>query len=167
MLTMGEHRDNLIALPDLGGEPRKQSCDPEVLRVVIGYLDDLNRQLRGFSPHATWPARRWMIASTPFRMRLVGARNRLGGLGAACPVAGRDAMYWLLELKDASHTAERQFQVIDACLRTLQHGGTEPSVRAREAATFASYALELAEATMRIRNLLLQRFPEVAAGDDE
>lgn len=159
---MDDHRDNVVALPDRGWVGGKQSSRPEVLRAAIGHLDELSRRLEQLSPHAMWSAQRWMIASTPFRMRLIGARKRLGELTASRPASGKADVYWFLELKDASLEAERRICALDACLRILQHAGTSPSARARETEIFNSRRSELVEAATRIRNLLLQQSPELA-----
>ncbi|MGP7998903.1 MAG: hypothetical protein ACLPKI_16535 [Streptosporangiaceae bacterium] len=159
---MDNHRDNVVTLPDRGRADGKQPSRPEVLRAAVGHLDELSRRLEQLSPHVTWSAQRWMIASTPFRMRLVGVRKRLDELTAFRPVSGQADVYWFLELEGASLEAERRIHDIDACLRTLHHADTSPSVRARETEIFTSRRSELAEAAMRIRNLLFQRFPELA-----
>jgi hypothetical protein len=159
---MDGYRDNVVALADRGWTRREQLGRPEGLCAAVGHLDEVSRRLQQLSPHATWSARRWMIASTPFRMRLVGARKRLGELTASRPVCEQADMYWFLELKDASLMAERRIHDLDACLRTLQHPDTPPSARARQTEIFTSRGSELVEAAVRIRNLLLQRFPELA-----
>jgi len=159
---MDDHREKVVALPDRGWADGQQPSRPEVLRAAAGHLDELSRRLNQLSPHGTWSARRWMIASTPFRMRLVGARKRLGELTSSQSASGQADVYWFLELKDASLEAERRIRDLDACLRTLQHSHTHPSARARETEIFTSRRSELVEAAMRIRNLLFQRFPELA-----
>ncbi len=158
---MDDYRDNVVALPERSWANGKQPNHPEVLRAAVGHLDELSRRLEQLSPHATWSARRWMIASTPFRMRLVGVRQRLGELTAFRPGSVQADVYWILELKDASLKAEHRIHDLDVCLRTLQHAATSPSVRARETEIFTSRRSELVEAAMRIRNLLFQRFPEL------
>ena len=100
-----------------------------------------------------------MIASTPFRMRLVGTRGRLADLMASWPGAAPDDGYWLLELKDACRRMQRRLHDLDGCLRTLQHGEISPADRSRETEAFLARRSELAEVVTRIRNLIIERFP--------
>src|SRR5690242_536417 len=99
---MDDHRDNVVALPDCAWVGGKQPSYQEVLRGAIGHLDELSSRLDKLAPHVTWSARQWMIASTPFRMRLIGARKRLRELTACRPAPGQTDVYWLLKLQDAS-----------------------------------------------------------------
>ena len=101
-----------------------------------------------------------MIASTPFRMRLVGARKRLAELTTSWPVSDQVDSYWLLELKDVSFEAERRIQDIDMCLQTLQYADTPLPARARETEIFASGRSDLVQVAARVRGLFHQRFPE-------
>jgi hypothetical protein len=158
---MTDHRDKLVVLRDRTWATGRQSGRSEELRGVLAHLDELNHRLQQFSPHPTWSAQRWMIASTPFRMRLTGARRRLGGLTASHSVSSQTDLHWIGELKDASALAERRIQDIDACLRTLQHAATSLPARAQETEVFITSRSELMEAVGRIRDLLCQRFPEL------
>jgi hypothetical protein len=160
---MSEHQGNVVAFPERGWTGGRASSRPEVLRSAVGHLDELSRRLEQLSPHATWTARRWMIASTPFRMRLVGARSRLAELVAFRPAGGPDDGYWLLELEDAFWKIQRRLRDLDACLLTLQHGEISTADRSRETEAFLARRSELAEVVTRIRNLVVQRFPEQAS----
>lgn len=157
---MADHRDNVVVLPERGRSAGMQPSRPEVLRAVVEQLDELSRCLQQLSPHPTWSAQRWMIASTPFRMRLVGARKRLAELTTSWPVSDQVDSYWLLELKDVSLEGERRIHDIDMCLQTLQHADTPLSARARENEIFASGRSDLVQVAERVRGLFHQRFPE-------
>lgn len=157
---MSEHQGNVVTLPRRGRADGRPSSRPEVLWSAVGHLDELSRRLEQLSPHATWSARRWMIASTPFRMRLVGTGGRLAELLASRPGAAPDDGYWLLELEDACRKVQRRLHDLDGCLRTLQHGEISPADRSRETEAFLARRSELAEVVSRIRNLIIQRFPE-------
>ena len=137
-----------------------QSGCPDVLQAVIGQLDELSRCLQQLSPHPTWSAQRWMIESTPFRMRLIGARKRLAELATSWPVSDQVDSYWLLELKHVSLEAERRINGIDMCLQTLEHADTPLPARTRETEIFASGRSELVQVTERVRGLFDQRFSD-------
>src|ERR1700733_2018871 len=95
---MSEHQGNVVTFPARAWTDGPPSSRPEVLLSAVGHLDELSRRLEQLSPHATWTARRWMIASTPFRMRLVAVRSRLAELMLYRPATGPDDSYWILEL---------------------------------------------------------------------
>jgi hypothetical protein len=158
---MTEHRDNVVVLRDRGRTAGRQSGRPDVVRAVVGHLDELSLRLRQLSPHSTWSAQQWMIDSTPYRMRLTGARRKLGELATSRPISQQTDSHWVLELKYASLEAERRIREIDLCLRTLQHADTSLPTRAAETENFTSTRSELMEAVSRIRDLLSQRFPEL------
>jgi hypothetical protein len=105
-----------------------------------------------------------MIASTPFRMRLVGARSRLAQLMTSRLGGAPDDGYWLLELEEAFTKIQRRLHDLDACLRTLQHAEISPAVRSRETEAFLARQSELAEVVAQIKNLIVQRFPELTSG---
>src|ERR1700744_3424063 len=87
---MNEHQGNVVAFPERGWADGRTAGRPEALRSAVGHLDELSRRLEQLSPHATWSAPRGGIPSTPFRMRLVGARSRLAELVALRPAGGPD-----------------------------------------------------------------------------
>jgi hypothetical protein len=161
---MSEHQGNVVTLPRLGRAEGRPSGRPEALWSAVSHLDELSRRLEQLSPHATWSARRWMIASTPFRMRLVGTRSRLAELMTSWPVSAPYDGYWLLDLEDAFRKIQRRLHDLDACLRTLQHAETSPADRSRETEAFLTRRSELAEVATRIRYLIAQRFPESSSG---
>jgi hypothetical protein len=102
-----------------------------------------------------------MIASTPFRMRLTGARKRLDYLATMNPLGEQDAIRWTLELHDACTEAEQHLHYIDASLHTLQRTDPTPADRAREMEIFASSRSEFLKALREIRHLIAQQFPTV------
>src|ERR1700733_2147893 len=67
---MAGNHGNVIPLAGLAGGGSGKLPQAEILRTVVEQLDQLGARLQQFSPQSTWPAQRWMIASTPFRMRL-------------------------------------------------------------------------------------------------
>ena len=161
---MGEHQGNVVTLRRRGRADARPSSRSEALWSAVGHLDELSRRLEQLSPHATWSDRRWMIASTPFRMRLVGTRRRLAELMTTWPAGAPDDGYWLLELEDAFRKVQRRLHDLDACLRTLQHAEIPPADRSRETETFIASRSELAELVTRIRYLIARRFSEPSSG---
>jgi hypothetical protein len=158
---MADSTDNIIALPDRGRARKRQTECPDVLRAIVEQFDELGYRLQAFMPHSSWSAQRWMINTTPFRMRLTGTRKRLGDLARISPVGQEDAARWAFELNDARLEVERELHDIDACLQILQLAGTSHPDRARETEMFASRRSELLKALEKIRRLIVQRFPTV------
>jgi hypothetical protein len=150
---MNDQRVNVIALP---GRRDNQPIvgGPEAFRAVAGYLDELSLCLERLSPHATWSSLQWKIASTPFRMRLVGVRRRLEQLAASRDEPGQADRHWLLEVDDALTRIDRRIDDLSECLRSLQHEGTAGEARARETDGFIARRSELADTTSRVRRLL-------------
>lgn len=158
---MTNRRDNVVMLPGHDREAERRGDETWAVRAAVWQFDELSRRLRQLSPQPVWSARQWMIASTPFRMRLTAASRRLGELTTSRPIYEQTDIQWFLELKDAFLAAERWIHDIDTCLRTLQDMATSSSDRARETEVFTSIMRGLLEAVGRIRNLLVQRFPGV------
>jgi hypothetical protein len=156
----GSH-DNVIKHPAWADAGREQLARLEVLRATVGQLDELGCRLQQVSPNSSWPAQRWMIASTPFRMRLIGVRQGLGELARMDHIAGRDAVRWALKLNDARLQAERRLHDLDVCLHTLQRVDVSPRERVRETEVFASSRSELLKTLQEIRHLIARRFPAV------
>lgn len=154
---MNDQRVNVIALP---GHRVNQPVvkGPQDFRTAAGYLDELSRCLERLSPHATWSSSQWKIASTPFRMRLVGVRRRLEQLAASRDGPGQADGHWLLEVDDALTRIGRRIDDLCECLRSLQHEGISGEARARETDAFIARRSELADTTSRVRRLL-QRHP--------
>lgn len=161
---MADRRGNVIVLHGRRGLGKGQAELPDVLRGTVGLLDDLRCRLQQFSPHPSWSAQRWMIASTPFRMRLTSARRRLGDLAGVSPADEQATLRWALEFGDARLEAEQRLHDIDACLRTLQRLDTGPPDRARATEVFVSSRPELLKALDKIEYLIAQRFPAVLGG---
>jgi hypothetical protein len=158
---MADRRGNVISLPGRGGAVTEQLPQPEVLRAVAGQLYRLGFRLQQFSPRSTWPPQRWMIASTPFRMGLVGGRKRLSDLAMICAADGRVLDRPTLELDDARRDAERRLHDIAACLDTLQRADISPAERTRETEEFVSARADALEVLAEIRHLIAQRLPTV------
>jgi hypothetical protein len=156
---MADCRGNVIVLPGRGGAGQIQREHLEALRAVVGQLDELHHCLQEFSPCPGWPAKRWMIASTPFRMRLAGANRSLSGLTRLSPFLEQDAIRSLFQLNDACRAANQRLHDIEVCLGTLQDVEASPTERARRADLFASSRSRLLAALSEIRRLILQWFP--------
>jgi hypothetical protein len=155
---MNEFQGNVVVLPTRDRAPgTRRSTDPQVLRAASGYLDELRSCLERLSPDQTWSARQWMIASTPFRMRLASVRTRLDELADLRELSGADDACWLFELKDALARVRRRLHDLDAGLRTLQHEATPRSARPRETRVFISHQADLMDAAIKVRALLSER----------
>ncbi len=151
--------DNVVVLSGRGGAGKRQPARVEALRATVGQLDELGCRLQQLSPHLSWSAQRCMIASTPFRMRLTGARKRLDDLVSSGLLGEQDGARWALELNDACLEAERRLYDIDVCLHTLQRMETSLAERARGTEIFASNRSELLKVLSEIRHLITQRPP--------
>ena len=119
---MADRRENVVMLPGRGWVGREQAGYPDIARTTVGQLDELSHHLQQLSPHMHWSARRWMIASTPFRMRLTGARRRLSELRVMSAAGGQHPGRGALELSDACLDAERRLHEIDTCLKAAANG---------------------------------------------
>lgn len=153
---MTDRRDNVFVLPGRGEARNRQPGSVEILRTAVGELDELSFCLQQISPHSNWSAQRWMIASTPFRMRLIGARKRLGDLAQISTVGEHD-IRWVLEFNDARIGAERRLRDVDRYLRTLQRMDSSHSERAREMERFVSCRSDLLRILSKIRQLLVRQ----------
>ena len=120
----------------------------------MAQLDQLARCLRQCSPEPDWSAQHWMIASTPFRMRLVGARKRLKEFVQMNPMDGNAAIHWAVSLNDVRSTAEQKLCDIEACLRTLQCTDSSPEERMQKTEMFLGRRFELLNALDEIQQLL-------------
>jgi hypothetical protein len=152
---------NIIVLPVRGRADKDESARLEALRVAMGQLDELGYRLQQFSPQPSWSAKRWTIASTPFRMRLTGACNRLGDLAKINLADEQNAIRWAFKLNTARLEAERRLHDISVCLGMLQSADTSPGERMRETEIFSSNKSELLKALREIGQLIAQRFPAV------
>lgn len=158
---MANRRGNVIVLPGRGGVGQVQRDHLEALRAIVGQLDELRHRLQEFSPRPGWPEKRWMIASTPFRMRLTGANRSLGDLTRLNASSEQDAIRAAFQLNDACRAASQRLHDIEACLGMLQSAEAPPAERARGADLFASNRSGLLAALSDIQRLIIQRFPDV------
>jgi hypothetical protein len=158
---MADRRGNVIVLPGRGGAGQVQRDHLEALRAIVGQLDELRHRLQEFSPRPGWPAKRWMIASTPFRMRLTGSNRSLGDLTRLNASSEQDAIRVAFQLNDACRAASQRLHDIEACLGMLQSAEAQPAERARETDLFATSRSGLLTALSEIRRLIVQRFPDV------
>jgi hypothetical protein len=158
---MTDHSDNVVVHPTAARAGREQAARLEALRATMGQLDELSDRLQRISPHSDWPAKRWVIASTPFRMRLAGTRRRLDDLGRLDPLDEHNSIRWMLDLGHARYNAEHQLHAIMACLHVLQRADASPAERARETEIFAFSRSELLTELREIRHLIARRFPAV------
>src|SRR5947207_585648 len=103
----------------------------ETLRAAVERFDELSNSMQQLSPRMSWPAKRWMISSTSFRMRLTTARKLLNDLSGIRLDGDHNAVCWALELNDVRLEVERRLRDVEACLYMLQHVDTLPAQRAR------------------------------------
>jgi hypothetical protein len=160
---VADHRDNVRTLPGLVGAGWYQQDRVEALRGIVAQVDDLSRCLQEFSPRPGWPAKRWMIASTPFRMRLTSAHRSLGDLTRLGLFDEQGAIRLAYQLNDACRAADQRMNDIEACLGTLQDAESPPAERARQASQFVINQNRLMAALSEIRRLIVQRFHGVLA----
>ena len=156
---MADHRSNVIPLLGPAGVRGALVPHAEVLRTVAGQLDQLDTCLRQFSPQPTWSAQRWMIASTPFRMRLTSGRDSLGDLASVCATGELAHDRWALELDEARRAAERWLDDIAEPLYALQRTDTSPTERQRQAVVFVSAKSDLLSVLTEIRQMIARRLP--------
>jgi hypothetical protein len=152
---MADRHDNVVALPRPVGAGSRPLARIESLRVTIGLLDKLGYYLQEISSRSSWSAERWMIASTPLRMRLAGAYKRLNVLGLISAAAEEHDICWAFELDQVRLKAERRMYDIDVCLQTLQSAGISHAERVRQTEAFTFGQFELLELLGKIRHLLV------------
>lgn len=155
---MADRHDNVTVYPGWKGDGGRQPIRLEVLRITVGQLDELGCRLEELSPQPGWPPQRWMIATTPFRMRLTIARERLDDLAMASPAGGHHPVRWALKFNKVRLEAERRLHDIDGCLHTLQHADASPGERARKTEIFAASKSEYLKVLGQIRHLIAERF---------
>jgi len=161
---MSDHSDNVVIYPAAARTGWMQAKHTEALRVTMNQLDELSDKLLQIPPQSDWPAERWMIATTPFRMRLAGTRGQLEDLGRMGPVGEHHPVRWMLDLNHARYRADGQLDAIMGCLQLLQRTDASPAERAREAEVFAYRRSELLAVLREIRRLIAWRFPAVLSG---
>jgi hypothetical protein len=154
-----DQRGSLILLSSRGRDVSRQIPYQAMLRTVIGQLEEVGCRLRQCSPQPTWPARQWMIASTPFRMRLTGGRKRLEDLAVVCAIAEQDHARWALELNDARREAERRLREIAACLHILQRADTSPAERERQTEKFFAARSDFLAVIAEIQRSVVRQLP--------
>jgi hypothetical protein len=157
---MAGRRGNVIPLSGPAGAGSGQVPHAEILRTVAGQLDQLATRLRQFWPQPAWPAQRWMIASTPFRMRLTSGRNSLRDLAIACAAGEQAHERRALELNEARREAERRLDDIAESLHVLQRADTSPAERLRQTEAIVSARSDLLEVLTEIRHMVAHRLPE-------
>lgn len=155
---MADELGNVLVLPSRGQASDEQPVPAEVLRATIERLADQGDCLRQVSPDVSWSAQQWMIASTPFRMRLTSARRRLSELSKLGSSGEQTNIRWAFEFNDARLRAERLLHDIEMCLQTLQRINISAADRARENEMFASTRSDLLKALGKTLDLLRQRF---------
>jgi hypothetical protein len=156
---MASRRDNVILLPGPGGEVSRQLPHIDILRTVVRQLDQLGARLRDLSPQSTWPARRWMIASTPLRMALTIGRHGLRDLAMVCATGDQAHEGWALELSAARREAERWLADMAASLHVLQRADASPIERERQTELLVSARSELLEVLTEIQYMVVRRLP--------
>ena len=125
----------------------------EGLQDAIEELDELERCLRQLRPQSRWSAQQWMIASTHFRMLLVGASKRLNDLQRTNPAGEDGSLNRELELNDACIEADIFLRQIDVCLDALHSADSNPAERVRETEMFNSASSALMKALRKIRHV--------------
>jgi hypothetical protein len=156
---VADHSGNVITLSGRGGTADRQQPHQEILRTVVRQLEELGYRVEQFSPQSMWSAQQWMIASTPFRMRLTVGRKRLSDLAMVCATGEQAYDRWALELNDARREAERWLQDIAACLHALQRADTSSAERQRQTEVFISARSDLMEVLTEIRYMITRRLP--------
>lgn len=117
-VSMGSQADNVIVFPGQVAPGRYEPATGRELRALSEQLHLLSGGLGAIFPHSGWTARQWMIASTQFRMRSAGARDRLGRLAGTRSDRDR-AIRRTVEIGYACLEADRALQVVDGCLEGL------------------------------------------------
>jgi hypothetical protein len=140
--SMSNQVDNVIVFPGQVAD-RYQPATGRELRTLSEQLHLLSGGLSAILPHSGWTARQWMIASTQFRMRSAGTRDRLARLAGTRGDRGC-AVRRTVEIGYTCLEADRALQVVDGCLEGLM--GTAADSRAqvqltREFMTSQSQAL--------------------------
>jgi hypothetical protein len=123
------------------------------MRSAIEALDELTDRLMEVSPQLSWSAKRWRIASTPFRMLCIGALRRLDNLAMVVSICEGNEVGWVYQFNDACRDAERKLRDIDACLYALQNTETLPDERSRSIEQFVSGRCALVKVAAEIRCL--------------
>jgi uncharacterized protein YfkK (UPF0435 family) len=134
---MADRRGSVAVLPRWSGAGRRHSPRSDDLRATVGQLDELAFHLAQVSPCLSWSAQRWMIASTPFRMRRIGARKRLNDLAGISSASDRNTFRWAFELDNACLEAGRRLRELDVCLYTLHSVESSAAERVRATEEFA------------------------------
>jgi hypothetical protein len=162
---MVDRRRNVIALSGRAGAVDGQAPHQEILWAAVGQLDQLTDRARQFSPQAAWTAQQWMIATTPFRLRLAIGRRGLSDLAMICAGSEQACDRWALELNDARRDVERRLRDIAVCLNALQRPDTSPADRYQQTEVFISARSALLEALADVRGIAAQWPPaELGAG---
>ncbi len=132
---MSNQADNVIVFPGRVASGRVGLSTRPELRALSEQLHLLSCGLRAIAPHSGWTARQWMIASTQFRMRSAGTRDRLARLAGTSSDGGRVARR-AVEVGYACLEAERALQVIDGCLEGLMSAAADSGPRVRATQEF-------------------------------
>lgn len=155
---MADRHGNVVVLPGLGGAGQVQREHLDALRAIAGQLDELSHSLQELSPRPGWSAKRCMIASTPFRMRLASVERGLCHLIRLNAFHKKDALHVVFQLNDTCQAARLQLDDIQTCLEMLHNVEISSAERAREADLFASRRSGLLAVLSEIRQLIVMRF---------
>jgi hypothetical protein len=156
---MIDHHDNVVVLLRRDGVVSWPAAQNEIVLAAVGQLEKLGCHLQQLSPRPGWSAQRWMIASTPFRMRIAATVRMLSDLAKISSAAGQGDARWAFELSEACFRAIRLLNDIDACLQMLRGVDTPPAERVRETRFFASNRSEVLKVLDKIRCLIAQQVP--------
>ena len=152
---MAEAQDNVLVLTSLKVDKRAAEYQGSA-RIAIGQLDELGWRLRELSPGSNWSAEQWMIASTSFRVQLIGTRKKLDDL-AETGTFDKDAFGWIFEFNDARSEAERRLHDIRLSLQCLHLPGISPEERMRETEIFTITKPELLRALKNVEYVITKR----------
>jgi hypothetical protein len=145
--SMNDQADNVIIFPGHDAAGRSAPATGRELRALAERLHLLSRGLHAITPHPGWTARQWMIASTQFRMRLAGTRDRLALLAGSAGQHAAETGYACLE-------AERALQAVGRRLDDLMSAAPESATQAQAVRAFLADQREALETMNDLRRVL-------------
>jgi hypothetical protein len=151
--SMNDQADNVIIFPGHDAAGRSVPATGRELRALAERLHLLSRGLHAITPRPGWTARQWMIASTQFRMRFAGTRDRLAFLAGSTGTGGR-AVQHAAETGYACLEAERALQAVGRRLDDLMSAAPESATQAQAVRAFLADQREAFEAMNDLRRVI-------------
>jgi hypothetical protein len=152
--SMSDQADNVIVFPGQETAGRPAPATGRKLRALSERLHLLSCDLRAIAPGSRWTARQWMIASTQFRMRSSGTRDRLTRVAGSAG-SGR-AIRHAVEIGYACLETERALQAVDRRLDDLMEATTESGTGAQAARAFIADRREALTAMDDLRLVIIR-----------